>query len=323
MGQVDLSFGAYLLGVSLNTYFYGIVTFQYISYHVTKFNDPWYIRALVFSLLSLDTAESVGIVYMAWIYNSQLYSDPMALPNPTKLFAWTNISFSITALLVQTFLSYRIYRLKGSMIGVSITCFLAIVSFILGVVIAVSVTRLRSLAEAVTLGSITIVWLCLEIIVDWINAGALTIILLRSRTGLHRSNRIINRLIRASLQTGLFATTFTTVSLILFLKYPNTQLFSILGLPLGRLYSATIMDTLLVRRRLRQIVRGRRTATSSIWMLESEPRKPRTDSFPRSIRNTFRSDQSANGVDLSVPSSECSDLYLENKNSVVTAVESG
>ncbi|GLB38294.1 hypothetical protein LshimejAT787_0501590 [Lyophyllum shimeji] len=310
MGDVDLSFGAYLLGAFLNTYFYGLVTFQYMSYHGTKFGDPWYIRALVFFLFSRDTADSVAIVRMAWIYSLQLYRHPEAVPNMTWLYAWTNASFSITALVVQTFLAYRIYRLKGSIIAFSFTCLLSVVSFFLGIIITIFLTRLEKVAEAVDFETVTIVWQSFETGVDWINAGTLTIILLRSRNGLRGSNELISRLIRVSLQTGLLPTICTTVSLILFMRYPNTQLFGTIGLPLGRMYSATIMDTLLVRQKLREIARGRATATSTIWKLGS---LPGAHSFPSISRNTGRdcqlvANRSAAGVDLDIPSGDFSDV---------------
>ncbi|KAG6919211.1 hypothetical protein DXG01_008509 [Tephrocybe rancida] len=55
---------------------------------------------------------------------------------------------------------------------------------------------------------------------------------------------------------GFFAGVFTGTSLIVFLKYPMSRYYAILGLPAGRVYSAVIMDTLLVRHSLREKIKG-------------------------------------------------------------------
>ncbi|KAG6909139.1 hypothetical protein DXG01_001891 [Tephrocybe rancida] len=84
----------------------------------------------------------------------------------------------------------------------------------------------------------------------------------------NKSNSVIHRLVRAAAQTGILVAICTLTSHILFLKYPTLHYYGILGLPAGRLYGMSIMDTLLVRHSLREKVKGGRTPTSAIWEIE-------------------------------------------------------
>ncbi|KAG6837612.1 hypothetical protein H0H93_006133 [Arthromyces matolae] len=78
------------------------------------------------------------------------------------------------------------------------------------------------------------------------------ILLARSRTGFHNTDTIIKRLIRATLQTGLLTGVFSMLALVTFLRSPRTMLYGMFGILIGRIYTSTLMDTLLVRHTLRR-----------------------------------------------------------------------
>ncbi|KAF5382543.1 hypothetical protein D9615_002827 [Tricholomella constricta] len=303
MGSLDASLGALLLGVFLNTYFYGIVSFQYIAYHYTKFNDPLWIRALVFSFFCLDTFHSTSIVYMIWVYAAQKFNDPMALHAHTWPYRTVALTTAIAAFLAQMFLGYRIFRLTRNKIGYCIIIFLSLTCLVLGI-LSGSAFNLKIITHAADLKFVLTAWLCLEVCVDSLITGVLCYILSRSRTGFHTSDTIIKRLIRASVQTGLFTGLFTMVSLVLFLKFPTSHLSTVFGFPVGRVYSNTLMDTLLVRHTLRELVNGSRTDTSGIWELENLKRFPQAStktSVQLHIRTEVYSD--AHVIDNDPPTS--------------------
>lgn len=59
MGDFDMTVGVLLLGLFFNTYLYGLVTYQFVVYHNTKFNDPLWIRLV-------DTNDPVlHLIYLA------------------------------------------------------------------------------------------------------------------------------------------------------------------------------------------------------------------------------------------------------------------
>jgi len=65
--------------------------------------------------------------------------------------------------------------------------------------------------------------------------ATLTVILSRSRTGFRKTDSVINRLIRGAIQTGLFAGLFSLGDLITFLRWPQTNLFGMFAIPIGRI----------------------------------------------------------------------------------------
>ncbi|KAG6906336.1 hypothetical protein DXG01_014417 [Tephrocybe rancida] len=171
------------------------------------------------------------------------YYRPEDLLNLPWSYKASIIIFSMTAFVVHIFLTYRIYRLTdcNKVIGGSIVL-LTLASWALRICATVSLTGLGTLAKAESLKLLLAFWLS-------------------------KSNSVINRLVQAATQTGFLVTMFTLTSLILYLKYPTSHYYGILGLPAGRVYSTSIMDSLPVRHSLREKVRGGRTPTSVVWEL--------------------------------------------------------
>ena len=65
----------------------------------------------------------------------------------------------------------------------------------------------------------------------------LTIVFSRSRTGFRKTDTVLNRLIRGAIQAGLFAGIFSMADLITFVVLPNTNLYGMLAIPIGRIHT--------------------------------------------------------------------------------------
>ena len=65
----------------------------------------------------------------------------------------------------------------------------------------------------------------------------LTTIFARSKTGIRRTDSVLNRLIRGTIQTGLFASIFSLGDLLTFLTLPDTNLYGMFAIPIGRIYT--------------------------------------------------------------------------------------
>ncbi|KAF8237127.1 hypothetical protein L208DRAFT_1249021 [Tricholoma matsutake] len=243
--------GPLLVGIFFNTYLYGLVTFQYASYHATSLNDPAWIKLFVFSLFVLDTFHSASLIYMAWVFCVENFSKPAVLREIMWPYPFTVIVISMTAFLTHMFLAYRVFRLKKNTFVYGVMLLLSAASWVTGVICGTYCWRVKSLMVT-EIRSLVTAWLCLEVGADALVSGKfLSVVLSRSRTGFHKSDTVLNRLIRGSVQTGLFAGIFSIITLVCFLKSPRTQFFGMFGIPISRMYSNTLMDTLLVRHRLR------------------------------------------------------------------------
>ena len=91
---------------------------------------------------------------------------------------------------------------------------------------------------------------------------------------------------RGALQTGSFAGIFAVITLILFLTNRQSQLFSVTGIPISRLYSNTLMDTILCRGVLRGIIN------------QSEPTGVCELTFCRTVSRTLTGLQNSTSIGL-------------------------
>lgn len=250
----EVTLGPLLLGIFFNTYLYGLLTFQYASYYNTAFNDALWIRLTVFSLLCLDTFHSSSLIYLAWVYAVDDFVNPLALARPVWPYpAWVFVA-TVTACITQVFLAYRILRLKKSVALYATVLVLAAAAFIFGIIFGVKVCNVKTMMETGGMSSLISVWLCLEVGVNVLITGILLHSLSQSRTGFQRSDSIINRLMQTTVQTGLLTSVVSVLTLVLYLADRDTEFYSLFGVPISRLYSNTLMHTLLCREELRGMI---------------------------------------------------------------------
>ncbi|EDR04279.1 uncharacterized protein LACBIDRAFT_304849 [Laccaria bicolor S238N-H82] len=272
----EVTLGPLLLGIFFNTYLYGLLTFQYASYYNTAFNDALWIR----------------LIYLAWVYAVDDFVNPLALastflPNLSAVEvdpfcmsgpvwpypAWVFVA-TVTACITQVFLAYRILRLKKSVALYATVLVLAAAAFIFGIIFGVKVCNVKtyaivsqrlslvfgadfimtSMMETGGMSSLISVWLCLEVGVNVLITGILLHSLSQSRTGFQRSDSIINRLMQTTVQTGLLTSVVSVLTLVLYLADRDTEFYSLFGVPISRLYSNTLMHTLLCREELRGMI---------------------------------------------------------------------
>ncbi|TEB24020.1 hypothetical protein FA13DRAFT_1739530 [Coprinellus micaceus] len=255
--------GALLVAVFINTYLYGLASFQYGSYYNSKFNDPLWIKLTIGGLFVTDTFHSICILYMAWVYAVDNFANPEGLMRIIWPFPLSAIMMTFTALVVQLFLSYRILLLTRRYyisIGLAI---LATGCFVSGMIVGVKVWLAGSMMELGSVNTVLTVWLSSETAIDVIIAVILLFVLHNSKSGLRNSDRVMERLMRTSLQTGVCTGLFATMCMALWLAKPGTMYYLIFGLPISRVYTCSLLDTLLARETLRDMLDGSDTYIGS------------------------------------------------------------
>ncbi|TEB34067.1 hypothetical protein FA13DRAFT_1789254 [Coprinellus micaceus] len=284
MGAFDTTLGALLIGGFLNTYLYGLSSFQYGSYWNTDFKDPLWIKASVLSLFIVDTAHTASIVYLSWAYMVENYANPNFLmesfvwPLPASTFVITVIAFG-----VQNFLAMRIYRLTELkwLLYTFIACSTA--TLVLGLYCGGKLSMMKILPEVITLRKPLTVWLGLEVAIDSSIAVVLFTVLQRSRTGFRRSDAVLNRLARSAIQSGAFTTVLAIIALACFSALGDTLFYATFGIPCARAYTISMMDTLLCRKELRVLMNGEETKDSfrmtSIPDIFARPRSTTTGTW--------------------------------------------
>ncbi|KAH7906314.1 hypothetical protein BJ138DRAFT_1162927 [Hygrophoropsis aurantiaca] len=264
MGLYDASIGTLLIGIFFNTYLYGFVTFQFLAYYKTDFGDRPAVRYMVLFLFILDTVHSATSVYLAWIYCVENWGNPAALSIAAWPYTFTPIATALAAFVTQIFLGYRILHLSKSKALFGIVLALALPSFALGMACGIRAWIIKVLTELPQINNLVTAWLAMQVGCDAVITGTLTIVLSQSRTGFRKTDSVLNRLIRGAIQTGLFAGIFSLGDLVSFLKWPNTNLYGMFAVPIGRIYTNTLLDTLLARTELKARMAGTYDVGSSI-----------------------------------------------------------
>ncbi|KAN0073599.1 hypothetical protein V8E55_012206 [Tylopilus felleus] len=222
--DTTIAIGPLLVGIFFNTFLYGLVTYQFAVYYWTTTSLSSYsfdedFRYMVLFLFVLDTFHTLSSVTD--------YQYPAALAG-------------------------TIWRLTSSKILYGVVILLAIPSFILGTIVSIKASIIKVLSEFPWFTPIAVAWLSTQLAVDIFITTTLVIIFSRSRTGFHKTDTILNRLIRCAVQTGLFSGFFSLGNLITFVIFPDTDLYVMFAIPLGRIYTNTLLDILLTRQLLKE-----------------------------------------------------------------------
>ncbi|KAJ6480116.1 hypothetical protein DFH09DRAFT_1266308 [Mycena vulgaris] len=261
MGEYDSVVGVLLLGLFFNTYLYGICTFQFLVYVQAKFKDSWWIRCVVGSLFITDTIHSAVAIYAGWETCVTNYANPANLAYVGWTIPFTAVATSFTAILTQIFLGHRVYLMTDSKPLFVLIGALSVLGFLFGCIAGIKsgiineraffwaygldlILTFTRVAKFAPLAPYVTSWLAFQTSADLLITLCLTFTLARSKTGFRTTDSIINRLIRGTIQTGLFASIFALADLFSFLLHRNTNLYAMFAYPIGRIYTNTLLNTL-------------------------------------------------------------------------------
>ncbi|KAH6902419.1 hypothetical protein BKA70DRAFT_1306853 [Coprinopsis sp. MPI-PUGE-AT-0042] len=233
MGPGNMSFGSFkstlgtlLIAVILNTFLYGIVVFQYASYYTARMCSS---RPFPKTLTHDDSGfrdPSMSIVYLIWLYLIEGFNNPRS-----NLDVHWPLPLSI---LVG---DYR-----------RVLAFLSTGLFSVAIFGTVRVFMMENQLERGPIDDILLtIWKPLEAFLNLVLAGLL-LFAMRSAAGTSQSDRIFKRLARMSIQTGepLQCGSSRLMVMTLWLAKPKpTSSSSFFPLPISRVYTSTLLDTLI------------------------------------------------------------------------------
>ncbi|PFH52841.1 hypothetical protein AMATHDRAFT_139073, partial [Amanita thiersii Skay4041] len=245
--------GVLLLGLFINTYLYGLVTYQFIVYYNTKFNDPLWIKSVVGVLFCVDTLHSAIAVYAGWDTCVTHYGDASYFLTVSWTIPFTAVATAFVAIISQGFLGHRVYILTKSLPLVILIGILSLIGCIAGFYAGILSGVIKEVAHFDRLNVPVTFWLAFQTAADLLITASLITVLSRSRTGFHRTDTIINRLIRGAVQTGVFVSIFALADMFSFLLHRDTNLYAMFAYPIGRIYTNTLLDTLNARSSLKNV----------------------------------------------------------------------
>ncbi|KAF8171210.1 hypothetical protein K438DRAFT_1613252, partial [Mycena galopus ATCC 62051] len=212
-------------------------------------------------LFIINITQAAAVVYMSWTH-LYLYRN-FANPRVVAIFLWpypfTALTTAVLAITNQMFQLWRIHLFTGSKIRVGFLVVASVAACGTGVAGAIQAWVFSELAKVAELQPIGEVNLTLQCAVDVILTAVLTVVYSNSKTTFPRTDKVFNRLIRTAVQSGFFTSVFALGTLLSFRFAPSTYMIALFTLPIGRIYTHTMMDHLICREPLRNNLSNSRT----------------------------------------------------------------
>ncbi|KAL1759520.1 hypothetical protein FB107DRAFT_271088 [Schizophyllum commune] len=216
MADMDFnaSLGSAFLGCLLSAILYGVTCVQAFNYHKGCFRDPRRIACFVYTLWVLETVHLALIAHGCYYYTVTNYVNPASLLRPAWSFI-AQIPFSITmdlSVREGAFFARRIWILtrqhNPNLAKALVVCIgvMSLIPFASGTALTARAFILNEYAVFWKISFLLYTSLGSGVVADGLIATSMCILLSRSRTGLVKTDTIIDRLMLYSINTGLLTT---------------------------------------------------------------------------------------------------------------------
>ncbi|KAF7371971.1 hypothetical protein MVEN_00055100 [Mycena venus] len=177
---------------------------------------------------------------------------------------------------IQLFLAHRVFSLTRSRYVYAMLIFLTVANAGLATTTSALAFGVATFDDGSRLKPVTDAWLSVSVANNMAITVFLVVYLNRSRTGLSRTDTVIDRLIRSAIESAAVATLFAIMVLITFTRLPFPGLHLMFSIPLGCIYTSTLLSTLNRRESLEQDLAGTRELGELAFL-------PTTNSSRRSV----------------------------------------
>lgn len=249
---LDNTFGAAFIGVVVAGCLYGVSCVQ-AWYYFTHQSDRWHLKLLVTAAMMFDTIHQGLIIHTVYKYVISNWGNMAILGELVPTLLIEVLFNGLTAFLVQSFLAYRAWHLSNRNIYITgLIGILVLGEFVCILVYTAISLQYKTFAQLTQLKTLSITVNVLAAAGDVLIAGTLCTLLHFSRTGFHRTDTIINKLIIFSVNTGLLTSLCAVASLVSILAAGQTFIYIAFFFCMGRLYTNSLLATLNARKSIRQ-----------------------------------------------------------------------
>ncbi|CAE6519108.1 unnamed protein product, partial [Rhizoctonia solani] len=298
------SLGAILVGTFLNVWLYGILVTQVTLYYTVYKKDATWVKLLVAWLMLLDTLNTVFDVGFVYRYAITLFGNFPAQLHSHWFFHLAPLMTVTIAASAQGFFVWRIKLLTGSKwlsLGIGLVL---VVQLVAGAVTTAGAFRVVDFTRFDELKGPISLWLVTSAIADTAITIVLSWYLHTHRTGFAKTDDLVTKLIRITIQTGLITTLWALIDLIMYLTIPN-PLHLLFNLPLPKLYGNSLLSTLNARGGWGNDSMGSGENTTggiSVSVSVKTPRSYENPAVPQNLRASKGIDCEANSFEMGMSS---------------------
>ncbi|KAI0363601.1 hypothetical protein BV20DRAFT_116461 [Pilatotrama ljubarskyi] len=239
--SLNNTYGAVLLGSYFGVMLYGFNMHQAYRYSRLFPGDHMYLKVLVVAVLILETFHTVLCMHMSYYYLASNYFDPIALLAGSWSIDLLPISAGVTIIACQTFFVRRVYlvgRRYKVLVGLVIALLFGELAFCAAATAEAFIQPTFAKYEHVT-------WLIsvgfgMAVVADGILTTALIIALRKSRTGVRRTDSVIDVLVLYAITTGLLTSIFNTLAFMFALIEPSNLIYVGVNIVASKLYATSL-----------------------------------------------------------------------------------
>ncbi|KAH8826033.1 hypothetical protein DL96DRAFT_1606967 [Flagelloscypha sp. PMI_526] len=244
---------ALVLYLFLETFFAQTLTTLTDNYHISHgVHDTIWIKIMVYVIFLLEVVQSGLMGADAYRIFGPGFGDLEVLDiNHTD---WFGVCFlgAIVAAIVQSFYTFRLWKFTRSWLVVGTIGMLVVVqlvtAFIQGVMSALLVTYSKLQERPANVA----VWTISAAVCDLLIAVFMVYYLRKGRTGFNKTDRVISKLVRFSIETGIITALMAISLVVLFLVIRGKSYFEISARGLAKVYSNQLMMVLNSRERVKK-----------------------------------------------------------------------
>ncbi|KAK0454811.1 hypothetical protein EV421DRAFT_2029785 [Armillaria borealis] len=236
--------GPMLIGLMFNLLLLGVIVTQVYIYLTTyQKRDKLWMKTLVLFLFVANIANSVFLMADTYIALIKHFDDVPYLANATWLFATDPTLTGLISATVLLFFAWRVKVLTSNWYLAALVAALALAGAGGAIAATAKIRVIPGFANFQEFQSVVIIWLVASCVADIAITAILVSYLRRHKTGFQGSDELVDRIIRATVQTGLITSVVAIVDLILFLVN-SSGLHLIFNFTLAKLYTNTLMSSL-------------------------------------------------------------------------------
>ncbi|KAJ6483311.1 hypothetical protein C8R45DRAFT_1215155 [Mycena sanguinolenta] len=244
----DNSYGVLLLSIVISSVLYGAGVLQFWIY-IRKYHakDSLILTTLVSLVLIFDTCQLALLCHGGYKYlvssitHTEIY---FSVVNSLMIEVFFGCAI---ATLVQQFYCWRIYKIGNRLLVAAAVSLLSFTSSAALIVYGVKAVQLKFLYQVAEMKTLSITSMTLTAVTDVAISVSMVILLHASKTGYKRTTDLINRLMIFTFNTGLPPAISAILCAVTIILYPNTFIFILFFLLLGRLYTNSLLVTLNTR----------------------------------------------------------------------------
>ncbi|KAL5478258.1 hypothetical protein ACEPAI_2442 [Sanghuangporus weigelae] len=248
--QLVTTFGCLFFSALL----WGAASLQ-LYYYCEKFwkTDPNYLKAYVVSIWVLDTVHQAILMEVNYVYFVSGIVNPILLTYLPKEIGIIGFIIAVIDAMVQFFFLRRVWCLSGrnrlltGILFVLVLSQLALTMTCSGIILNKALLR-----QAATLGRFEIIMNTSAVFVDMLLALSMIWFLRKNRSGVRRTDSIVNRIVMLTIGSGLVTALWAIIAVVSAAVAPRSLIYLSSDLIFPKLYFNCMMASLNARSSLRE-----------------------------------------------------------------------